>query len=126
MTCYAAGMAAHRGPAHEAWTTVCPVSLEAAQRQHADLCKNTSGKAVTQHSILLGVSGTCYTEHTLNQFKQLGLDHQRANKLARKLHADSVMYTNKLFTTRRAIENKNTFCSQTMEPDASNNPPDPH
>eukprot|EP00983_Pelagomonas_calceolata_P069852 1150538-Pelagomonas_calceolata.AAC.1 len=37
-----------------------------------------------------GVGGTCYTEHTLNQFKQLGLDHQRANKLACKLHARSV------------------------------------
>eukprot|EP00983_Pelagomonas_calceolata_P049104 1141347-Pelagomonas_calceolata.AAC.1 len=36
------------------------------------------------YTILLGVGGTCYTDHTLNQFKQLGLDHQRANKLAKK------------------------------------------
>eukprot|EP00983_Pelagomonas_calceolata_P037000 1136147-Pelagomonas_calceolata.AAC.3 len=33
--------------------------LEAAQRQHADLSKNISGKAVTLHTILLGVGGTC-------------------------------------------------------------------
>eukprot|EP00983_Pelagomonas_calceolata_P009019 293096-Pelagomonas_calceolata.AAC.1 len=35
------------------------------------------------------------------------------------------MYANKLVTTRRAIENKITSRSQVMEPDASNNPPDP-
>eukprot|EP00983_Pelagomonas_calceolata_P066030 1148838-Pelagomonas_calceolata.AAC.1 len=41
--------------------------LEAAQRQHADICKIISGKAVTLHTFLLGVGGTCYTEHTLYQ-----------------------------------------------------------
>eukprot|EP00983_Pelagomonas_calceolata_P076016 1153243-Pelagomonas_calceolata.AAC.1 len=45
---------------------------------------------------------------------------------ARKLRAYSVMYANKLVTTRRAIENKITPCSQVMEPGASNNPPGPH
>eukprot|EP00983_Pelagomonas_calceolata_P111972 1159838-Pelagomonas_calceolata.AAC.5 len=66
--------------------------LEAAQRQHADLCKGLiNAKVVTLHTILLGVGGICYTEHTLTQFRQLGLDHQRANKVARKLHAHSVV-----------------------------------
>eukprot|EP00983_Pelagomonas_calceolata_P123098 1160971-Pelagomonas_calceolata.AAC.1 len=83
--------------------------LEAAQRQHADLCKLINATVVTLHTILLGVGGTCYTEHTLNQFKQLGLDHQRANKLACKLHAHSVFYANKLVTARRAIENMKEF-----------------
>eukprot|EP00983_Pelagomonas_calceolata_P063402 1147702-Pelagomonas_calceolata.AAC.1 len=32
--------------------------LEAAQWQHADLCKNVGEKAVTLHTILLGVGGT--------------------------------------------------------------------
>eukprot|EP00983_Pelagomonas_calceolata_P072124 1151569-Pelagomonas_calceolata.AAC.3 len=102
--------------------------MEAAQRQHADLCKNISGKAVTLHTILLGVSGTCYTKHTLYQFEQLGLDHQRAIKLASKLHAHSVQYAHKLVTTRRAIENGNSSHSQVLEPGAStgSNPPDPH
>eukprot|EP00983_Pelagomonas_calceolata_P041280 1137999-Pelagomonas_calceolata.AAC.8 len=63
--------------------------LEAAQWQHADLCKVISAKVVTLHTILLGVGGICYTDYTLNRFEQLGLDHQRANKLARKLHAHS-------------------------------------
>eukprot|EP00983_Pelagomonas_calceolata_P073811 1152282-Pelagomonas_calceolata.AAC.1 len=100
--------------------------LEAAQRQHADLCKNFIGKFVTcqwHDTILLGVIGTCYTEHTLYQFHQLGLDQQCANKLAHILHAHSVMYANKLVTTRRAIENTR---SQVLEPGASNYPPDPH
>eukprot|EP00983_Pelagomonas_calceolata_P127418 1161401-Pelagomonas_calceolata.AAC.18 len=100
--------------------------LEAAQRQDADLCKLINAKVVTLYTILLGVSGTCYTEHTLEQFKQLGLDYLRANKLARKLHAHSVMYANKLVTTRRAIENKDTSRSQVIELGASSNPPGPH
>eukprot|EP00983_Pelagomonas_calceolata_P064231 1148038-Pelagomonas_calceolata.AAC.1 len=84
-----------------------------------------SAKIVTLYTILLGVSGTYSTEHTLNQFKKLGLDHQHAIKLARKLHAPSVICA-KLVTTRRAIENNHTSHSQAMEPGASTNPPDPH
>eukprot|EP00983_Pelagomonas_calceolata_P084953 1156460-Pelagomonas_calceolata.AAC.2 len=95
--------------------------LEAAQRQHANLCKQLiQAKAVTFHTIILGVGGTCCTEHTLYQFEQLGLDHQRAIKLARKLHAHSVQYAHKLGTTRRAIENKiKTSHSHVLEPCAS-------
>jgi len=100
--------------------------LVAAQQQHADLCRLISAKAVTLHTILLGVGGTCFREHTLNQLKQLGLDQQRALKLARNLHAHSVQYAHKLVTTRRAIENKNTSHSQVLEPGAFSNPPDFH
>eukprot|EP00983_Pelagomonas_calceolata_P134130 1162028-Pelagomonas_calceolata.AAC.8 len=62
--------------------------LEAAQKQHADLynLKNVSGRVFKAHTILLGVGGTCYTEHTLKQLQ--------------------------VVTTGRAIENKNTSCSQ--------------
>eukprot|EP00983_Pelagomonas_calceolata_P034724 1087783-Pelagomonas_calceolata.AAC.1 len=94
---YAAGTATH--------TDTRPGrQLERAQQHHADICKNINGKAVTLHTILLGVGGTCYTEHALNQLKKLRLDHQRAIKLACKLHARAIMYANKLVTTRRAIE----------------------
>eukprot|EP00983_Pelagomonas_calceolata_P057521 1145108-Pelagomonas_calceolata.AAC.1 len=55
--------------------------MVAAQRQHADRCKLINAKLVTLYTIVLGVGGTYYTEHTLNQFKQLGLDHQRSIKL---------------------------------------------
>eukprot|EP00983_Pelagomonas_calceolata_P074729 1152670-Pelagomonas_calceolata.AAC.1 len=69
--------------------------LEAAQRQHADLrglriCKLISAKVATLHTILLGVTGTCYIDRALNQIKELGLDHRRAKKVARKLHAHSM------------------------------------
>eukprot|EP00983_Pelagomonas_calceolata_P072668 1151814-Pelagomonas_calceolata.AAC.1 len=61
--------------------------LEATQQQHADFCKLVSAKAVALHTILLGIGGTRYAEHTLDQLKQLGLHHQRVIMLARKLHA---------------------------------------
>eukprot|EP00983_Pelagomonas_calceolata_P076885 1153610-Pelagomonas_calceolata.AAC.3 len=82
--------------------------------------------SVTLHTILLGVGGTCYREHTMNQFKQLGLDQQRALKLACNLHAHSVQYAHEVVSTRRAIKNSKTSHNQVLEPGASNNPPDPH
>eukprot|EP00983_Pelagomonas_calceolata_P052371 1142830-Pelagomonas_calceolata.AAC.2 len=78
----------------------------------------TALSVVTYH--LLDVGGTCYTDHTPNQFKtSLGLDHQLAIRLARRLHAQSVMYANKLVTSRHAIEKKNTSHSQVLEPGGS-------
>eukprot|EP00983_Pelagomonas_calceolata_P051026 1142228-Pelagomonas_calceolata.AAC.1 len=105
------------GPQHQ---------LDAAKQQHADLCKYISAKAVTIHPIILGVRGTCHIERTLNQFKKLDLDHQRAIKLAKTLHAHFVQYAQKLVATRRAIQNKSTSNSQALDPSASRNPPDPH
>ena len=100
--------------------------LEAAKQQHARLCELIDAKAITIHPILLGVGGTCYIEHTLNQFKQLGLNHQRATKLARSLNAHSAIYAHKFVTTRRALANNDTPYSQVPGPSASRNPPDPH
>eukprot|EP00983_Pelagomonas_calceolata_P049386 1141499-Pelagomonas_calceolata.AAC.1 len=85
--------------------------LEAGQRQHAVLCKLICAKLALHHDpILLGVGGTCYTERTLNQYKQLGLDHQRANKLARKLHGHSVKMQTSLVPL--GVLMKNTYFSQ--------------
>ena len=100
--------------------------LNAAKQQHADLCKLISAEVVTIHPILLGVGGSICTEDTLKQFKQLGLDHQHATKLAKQLHAHSVRYAHKLVSTRRAIENNNTPHNQVLQAGASSNPPDPH
>eukprot|EP00983_Pelagomonas_calceolata_P073488 1152157-Pelagomonas_calceolata.AAC.4 len=72
-----------------------------AQRQHADVCKNKSGKAVKLHSIFQGIVGTSSTEHALNRFKKLGLDHQCAIELARKRHGQSVAYANKLVNRKK-------------------------
>eukprot|EP00983_Pelagomonas_calceolata_P021762 682010-Pelagomonas_calceolata.AAC.1 len=71
--------------------------------------------------------GTIYTAHTVDQFKRLGIDPQRSTKLARKPHAHFVQYAQKLASTRRAIENKNTpYNSGALGPHAARNPPDPH
>ena len=54
-------------------------------------------------TILLGVGGTIYNNHTLEPFKELGLDSQRVKKLASKLHVHSVNYAAKLVHSRRAL-----------------------
>eukprot|EP00983_Pelagomonas_calceolata_P105678 1159153-Pelagomonas_calceolata.AAC.2 len=46
-----------------------------------------------------------YTAHTLDQLKKLGIDSQRSETPARKLHAHSVQYAHKLVTTRCAMDN---------------------
>eukprot|EP00983_Pelagomonas_calceolata_P039541 1137222-Pelagomonas_calceolata.AAC.8 len=80
--------------------------------------QTTSRCRDTLHTILLGVGGTIYNAHTLDQFKQLGIDPQRCTKLARKLHAHFVRY---------AIENKNThYISGALGPGAARNPPELH
>eukprot|EP00983_Pelagomonas_calceolata_P086116 1156693-Pelagomonas_calceolata.AAC.6 len=63
--------------------------LEASQQQRSELCKQLQGAQITLHSILLGVGGTMYTTHTLDQFEKLGINPQRSTKLAPKLHAHS-------------------------------------
>jgi len=52
-------------------------------------------------------SGTIYNNHTLESFKDLGLDYQRVQKLASKLHNHSVNYAAKLVHTRRALSSTN-------------------
>eukprot|EP00983_Pelagomonas_calceolata_P043729 1139018-Pelagomonas_calceolata.AAC.13 len=104
--CCTAETAPHTGPAQlpalDSPTNWSGQQLEAAQWQDAEFCKNFSGKAVMSYAILLGVGGPCYDEHTTNQFGKVGLDHQRAIKLASKLEAHSVKYALKLVTTGRA------------------------
>ena len=70
--------------------------LNAAKEQHKDLCIILQGASVTLHVILWGlVGGTIYNTHTLKPFKKLGLDSQRAKKLASKLHVHSVNFAAK-------------------------------
>eukprot|EP00983_Pelagomonas_calceolata_P059660 1146029-Pelagomonas_calceolata.AAC.1 len=52
--------------------------LQASQQQHSELCKQLQGADITLHTIFLGVGGTIYTAHTLDQFKKLGIDPQRS------------------------------------------------
>eukprot|EP00983_Pelagomonas_calceolata_P086610 1156791-Pelagomonas_calceolata.AAC.7 len=67
------------------------------------------GAGTTLHTILLVLGGTFHTAHTLDQFKELGIDLQWSAKLARKLHAHSVQHAHKLTSTRHAIGKKLNF-----------------
>ena len=77
--------------------------LSPAQEQHKGRCSIVRGASITLHTILLGVGGTIYNNHTLESFKELGLNSQRVKKLASKLHVHSVNYAAKLVHTIRAL-----------------------
>eukprot|EP00983_Pelagomonas_calceolata_P126243 1161287-Pelagomonas_calceolata.AAC.1 len=103
--------------------------LEAFKQQHRDLCRHLSRTSaqVTLHTILLGVGGVNYTPHALEPLKELGLDTNKATRLAQKPHAHSVQYAYKLASIRSALE-KNSFNSyqQDQARATASNPPDPH
>jgi len=64
--------------------------LSAVQEQQKGLCSILQGVSFTLRTILLGVGGTIYNNHTLEPFKELSLDSQTVKKFASKLHVDSV------------------------------------
>jgi len=101
-------------------------SIWNAKEQHKDICNILQGASVTLHIIFLGVGGTIYNTHTLNPFKELGLDTQRVHKLASKLHVHSVNFAAKLVHTRRALSS--TIINSHQEPVLGQacNPLDPH
>jgi len=85
------------------------------------------------HVILLGIGVGIHIPHTSVPLKSLGLDLQRAKKLALKPHAHStsrisVHYAHKLVQTRRSLEQSPHL--QTNQDRSSgllaHNPPDPH
>ncbi len=63
----------------------------------------------------------------MEALKNLGLDLQKATKLAMKLYAHSVHYAYKLVSTRHALEEKLfDFYHQSQEWGTASHPPDPH
>ena len=99
--------------------------LAAAQEQHRVLNEQLEGGQITLHTILLGVGGSIYIPHTLKQLTALGLNLQKAKKVARKLHSHCVHYAHKLITSRRTIEMSQTS-NQGLGSGANRHPPDPH
>jgi len=77
--------------------------LQAAHAQHGSLRRSIAGDHVL-HVILLDVGGAIYILHTLVPLKNLGLDSQRVEELALKLHAHSVHCAHRLVQTRRSLE----------------------
>ncbi len=101
--------------------------LQAAHAQHGCLRRSIAGDRVL-HVILLGVGGIICVPHTLVPPQSLGLDSQRVEKLALKLHAHSVHYAHKLVQTRRSLEYYPHLQTHQERSDglSARNPPDPH
>jgi hypothetical protein len=78
-----------------------------AEGQHeklAGLIRET-GREVQQHTILLGVGGTIYSD-TMQHLTELGVDKERAVKLLKKLSKYAVDQMHKIVKTRRAMESE--------------------
>eukprot|EP00983_Pelagomonas_calceolata_P018691 586368-Pelagomonas_calceolata.AAC.7 len=71
-------------------------SLKLASRALTKALKPSPVQGCLEGITGTGGNGAFYIKHTLNQFKHLGLDRQCAVQFARKLHARSIMYANKL------------------------------
>ena len=71
------------------------------------------------------MGGTIYNNHTLEPFKELGLEYQRVKKLASKLHVHSVDYAAKLVHARRALSSTMINSHQEQVSGQACNSPDP-
>ena len=72
------------------------------------------------------MGGTIYKNHTLEHFKELGLDSLRVKKHASKLHVHFDNYAAKLVHTRRALSSTIINSHQETVSGQACNPPDPH
>jgi hypothetical protein len=100
--------------------------LSTAQEQHKGLCAILQEASITLHTILLGEGGTIYDIHALKPFKELGLDFQRAKKLATNfIYILSTTLPN-LSIERRTLTNTTINSHHELVSGQACNPPDPH
>jgi len=78
---------------------------QSLQEQHIDICSPLQGASISFHTILLGVGGTLYNNHTLESSKEQNFDCQILNEYASKLHVLSVKYAATFVHTRRTLSN---------------------
>jgi hypothetical protein len=83
--------------------------LEACHTQHKDLIAQLTAKGTPRRNIklipiLLGHSGTIYTEHTLQGMETLGISKKGAKKCAQKMHIDAIKQLHSIVKTRRYLE----------------------
>jgi hypothetical protein len=76
---------------------------------HKDPCTILQGACTILHTILLEMGGTIYNNHTLEPLKELGLDSQKAKKLAAEFHVHSVNYAAKFVHIRRHVMSSSTI-----------------
>jgi len=60
---------------------------------------------VSQHTILIGVTGTIYKCHTELPLSKLGLDRCRVRKHTLDLNTHSIQYATKIINTNRRLKN---------------------
>ena len=95
---------------------------------------------VSLHTILIGVAGTYYNNYTINPLTELGLNHEKAQTLAKSLQCHAVKALTKIQSTKNAIKFSNSN-NGGLEAGAAgrtyrrarrtlgrmaDNPPDPH
>jgi hypothetical protein len=83
--------------------------LQACHDQHGDLIAQLEAKGTPRSNIklipiLLGHSGTIYTEHTLQGMETLGISKICAKKCALKMHIDAIKQLHSIVKTRRYLE----------------------
>jgi hypothetical protein len=60
--------------------------------------------------VLVGHSGTIYTDHTLQAMETLGIPRQKAEKCARKIHSQVTSFLDSIVRTRRRLEHERQSC----------------
>ena len=84
--------------------------LEHARTQHTDLANMLAAHnhTVLTVPILVGVTGTIYTEHTLQALTKLGVTHDQARACCQKLHTMAINQLHSIIGTRRQLEPADT------------------
>jgi hypothetical protein len=84
--------------------------LEHCTTQHACLIRRLTMSGYKESNIklvpiLLGTSGTVYSEHTMENLKKLGISSYHATKCARKMHIHAIKLLHSIVCVRRRLEN---------------------
>ena len=85
--------------------------LAAARDQHTNLIQRLVGQGYAMNHIhtipiLVGVSGTIYTQHTLQALEQLGVPADKARTKCQKLHLEMTKRLHDIVVQRRILEPK--------------------
>ena len=89
------------------------VQLGNCREQHLELTDRLTKEGYAAHNIktvpiLVGHTGTIYTEHTLEALKKLGITHAHAEKCIAKIHLTAVKQLHSIVCNRRRLEHQNS------------------